>query len=156
MSGSRSRRPGRVACAALVLAAAACGGSGSPAGTPPAPAAPPAGAGANTATAADFAGQPAARAEELFVGRFPGVRVLRLSDGSLAIRVRGAGAFQGGGEPLYVVDGTPMDTNAGGGLAGVNPYDIARIQVLKDIAQTSFYGVRGANGVVLITTKRRQ
>ena len=155
MSGSRSLRSGRRACAALVLlAAAACGGSGGAAGTPPAPAA--GGADASTATAADWEGQSASRAEELFVGRFPGVRVLRLADGSLAIRVRGAGTFQGGGEPLYVVDGTPIEPGPGGGLSGLNPHDIAKIQVLKDVAQTSFYGVRGANGVVLITTKRRR
>ena len=104
-----------------------------------------------TATSDDWAGSTPARAEELFAGRFPGVRVVS-APGGLSIRIRGQATINGDGAPLYVVDGFPMEpTN---GLLSINPSDIQKIEVLKDIGQTAYYGVRGANGVVLITTKR--
>jgi TonB-dependent SusC/RagA subfamily outer membrane receptor len=62
-------------------------------------------------------------------------------------------SFYGSSEPLYVIDGTPVQTTSDQGLAFLNPADIAQIEVLKDAAQTALYGVQGANGVVLITTK---
>ena len=92
--------------------------------------------------------------EEVMAGRFAGVRVMRVP-GGMVIRIREAGTVNGSGEPLYVVDGMPLQPGPGG-LLFLNPDDIARIEVLKDIGATSLYGVRGANGVVLITTKRRQ
>ncbi|PYP81348.1 MAG: hypothetical protein DMD25_01790, partial [Gemmatimonadetes bacterium] len=49
----------------------------------------------------------------------------------------------------------PVEAAAGGALRGINPHDIASIQVLKDPAETAMYGVRGANGVIVIKTKRR-
>jgi TonB-dependent SusC/RagA subfamily outer membrane receptor len=70
----------------------------------------------------------------------------------MSIRIRGASSIYGDNAPLFVVDGMPMD--APNGLISINPQDVAKIEVLKDIGQTSYYGVRGANGVVLITTKR--
>lgn len=93
------------------------------------------------------------RVEELFVGRFAGVRVFHHPGGGIAIRIRGESSIYGGNEPLYVIDGMPMESGSGGTLAGLNPADIRRIEVLKDIGSTAFYGVRGANGVVLITTR---
>ncbi|WP_442794846.1 SusC/RagA family TonB-linked outer membrane protein [Pelobium manganitolerans] len=66
------------------------------------------------------------------------------------IRVRGNRSFSASNEPLYVVDGIPLTF---GGIEAINPHDIETIDVLKDAASTAIYGSRGANGVVLITTK---
>ena len=92
--------------------------------------------------------------EELLTGRFAGVRVLRLPNGGVAVRIRGGTSVVGSNEPLYVVDGLPIEPGPGGALTGINPSDITKIEVLKDIGSTSLYGVRGANGVVLISTRR--
>jgi TonB-dependent SusC/RagA subfamily outer membrane receptor len=97
-----------------------------------------------------------ARVEEL-LHRVPGVRVYRTADGDYAIRIRGAQSFTGSSEPLLVLDGVPL--RAGGlmsALAGIHPMDIGRIDVLKDAGATAIYGSQGANGVILITTKRRR
>ncbi|NIS21137.1 MAG: TonB-dependent receptor plug domain-containing protein, partial [Thermoplasmata archaeon] len=98
----------------------------------------------------------------------PGVLVTSLDGAPGAgfdIRVRGQGSITAGSEPLYVVDGVPLFNSAdantevdNGGrtanaLASLNPNDIESIVVLKDAASTAIYGSRGANGVVLITTK---
>jgi TonB-dependent starch-binding outer membrane protein SusC len=92
--------------------------------------------------------------EELIQGRFAGVQVIRLAGGGFSLRIRGAGSFTSGNEPLYVVDGIALPPAPGGALVGVDPRDIERIEVLKDVSATSSYGVRGANGVILIKTKR--
>jgi TonB-dependent SusC/RagA subfamily outer membrane receptor len=92
--------------------------------------------------------------EELIQGRFAGVQVIRLPGGGFSLRIRGAGSFVSGNEPLYIVDGIMLPPAPGGALIGVDPRDIERIEVLKDAAATSSYGVRGANGVILIRTKR--
>lgn len=94
------------------------------------------------------------RIEELLEG-LPGVEVRRSSGGGYSVRIRGAGgSFMSGEEPLFVVDGVPLDGSAGRNLAWLNPADVERISVLKDPSQTSLYGVRGANGVIVITTKK--
>ena len=67
-----------------------------------------------------------------------------------SIRIRGIGSINAGSNPLYVVDGMPFD----GELATLNPSDIENISVLKDATATALYGSRGANGVVMITTKK--
>lgn len=93
--------------------------------------------------------------EELIAGRIPGVQVLRGVNGGFSLRIRGGtSSIHGNNEPLYVVDGMPVQNTAGRGLDWLNPNDIAWIEVLKDASTLSQYGVRGANGVVLITTKR--
>jgi TonB-dependent starch-binding outer membrane protein SusC len=92
--------------------------------------------------------------EELIQGRFSGVEVVRLTSGGFSLRIRGAGSFMSSGEPLYVLDGIALPPAPGGALVGVAPHDIDRIEVLKDASATSLYGVRGANGVILIKTKR--
>jgi TonB-dependent SusC/RagA subfamily outer membrane receptor len=107
----------------------------------------------NVATDKEWSGQMAAQPEELFEGRFPGVQVLRLPEG-IAVRIRGSSSVMGDQEPLYVLDGITIDPGPGGALVGINPADIERIEVLKDISSTSLYGVRGANGVILIRTRR--
>jgi TonB-dependent SusC/RagA subfamily outer membrane receptor len=91
--------------------------------------------------------------EELFVGRFPGVTVTRVP-GGIAVRIREGSTIMGSGEPLFVIDGQAIEAAPGGALVGINPADIQKIEVLKDIGSTAQYGVRGANGVILITTKK--
>lgn len=106
----------------------------------------------NTVDASQFELQPVARVEELFVGRFPGVQVYTV-DGQVKLQIRGVSTLNGDTEPLILVDGQPL-TPGSGGLIGLNPRDIQKIQVLKDAVSIAEYGVRGANGVVRITTKR--
>ncbi len=114
---------------------------------------------------------PAASFQEALQGQTPGVQVMS-RDGApgagFSIRVRGIGSINASNEPLYVVDGIPItassasvsttDFDNGGRsanpLAALNTNDIENIVVLKDAASTSIYGARGANGVVLITTKQ--
>ena len=107
-----------------------------------------------SATASDFGKIRARQVEELMLGRFAGVQVLQTQTGGFTIRIRGVSTFVGNSEPLYVVDGVPVQVAPGRGIDWLNTGDIARIDVLKDAASTSAYGMRGANGVVLITTKR--
>jgi TonB-dependent SusC/RagA subfamily outer membrane receptor len=108
---------------------------------------------ANTATDSQWVGQNATRVEELFAGRFPGVEVWRVP-GGLSVRIRGSTSVMASNEPLYVIDGMTIDPGPGGALVGLNPADIQSIEVLKDAGSTAMYGVRGANGVILIKTKR--
>jgi TonB-dependent SusC/RagA subfamily outer membrane receptor len=70
------------------------------------------------------------------------------------VRIGGPTSFMLSSEPLYVVDGVPVDAGPNGTLNWLNPLDIASITVLKYGASTAIYGVRGANGVIVITTKR--
>ena len=159
MVQGRMERSIRAACAALVgVLAVGCAGGKKPETAPaPATATSTSARGATaeerarTATAEDWQGQSNARVEELFAGRFPGVRV-QSAQGGIIVRIRGASSINGDGAPLYVVDGLPID--APNGLLSISPSDVAKIEVLKDISQTAYYGVRGANGVVLISTKR--
>ena len=92
--------------------------------------------------------------EDVFAGRFPGVIATRTGNGALQIRIRGgSNSFYSSEEPLYVVDGTPLPDGSRGILM-LTPTDIERIEVLKNPNETAIYGIRGANGVVKITTKR--
>lgn len=102
----------------------------------------------------DLQGRPAVNFLELLEGRVAGVQVVRNAGGGVSFRIRGPTTFYGSNEPLYVVDGMPVVVVPGRGLEWLNPSDIARIEILKDASTTSMYGVRGANGVVLITTRR--
>ena len=92
--------------------------------------------------------------EQMLAGRVAGVTVRRAADGSIAVRIRGTSSTYANQEPLYVVDGVPLTPGPGGALLGVNPHDIESIHVLKNAADVSMYGSRGANGVIVITTKR--
>ena len=96
------------------------------------------------------------RVEEMIAGRLPGVDGRRLPNGEYAIRIRGVNSLGWSGEePLVVVDGMPTTFNGlGSVMAGIMPGDVQRIEVLKDPAMLSIYGSRGANGVIVITTKR--
>jgi TonB-dependent SusC/RagA subfamily outer membrane receptor len=104
--------------------------------------------------ARDLENRKATHVAELLEGRFPGVDVIRTSDGGFSVRIRGRGSFLGDGEPLYVIDGLAVEVPAGYGMTWLNPADISRIDVLKDGASTALYGSRGGNGVIVITTKR--
>jgi TonB-linked SusC/RagA family outer membrane protein len=104
---------------------------------------------------------PVASADAAIQGRLSGVQVTSV-DGTpgspVAIRVRGVGTV-GNTQPLYVIDGIPVGRNSGNiinPLSTINPNDIESISVLKDASASAVYGVRAANGVVLITTKRGQ
>jgi TonB-linked SusC/RagA family outer membrane protein len=103
-------------------------------------------------TAKEIEERPVNRIENALVGQMPGVYVQTTSGepgAELQIRVRGAASINANTEPLYVVDGVPVDN-----LRGINPTDVASIDVLKDAASAAIYGSRGNNGVVLVTTKR--
>ncbi len=109
-------------------------------------------AGSVTRIDPDETGYPTAQTiEELLIGRVPGLQLMVI-DGRPEIVIRGINSFQGPHAPLYVVDGITM--TGAGGLNGVVPSDVESIEVLKDAASTAIYGSRGANGVILITTKR--
>jgi TonB-dependent SusC/RagA subfamily outer membrane receptor len=110
--------------------------------------------GRRTVTAEDIERNPGRPIEEVLASRFPGVSVVRSPDGGLSIRIRGATSITGSNEPLYVIDGVPIEPGPGGALFGINPHDIESIEVLKDAASTTMYGVRGANGVIVIKTKQ--
>ena len=98
--------------------------------------------------------RPMARAEQALQGQLAGVSV-RITNSEPGadpeIRVRGAASISAGNNPLYVIDGVPQDS-----MTGINPNDIASIEVLKDAASAAIYGSRGSNGVVIVTTKTGQ
>jgi TonB-dependent SusC/RagA subfamily outer membrane receptor len=92
--------------------------------------------------------------EKVLQGRVSGVVVTSSPDGGISVRIRGASSFSGNSEPLYVIDGVPITPGPGGSLSGLSPYDIESIKVLKDPAELTMYGSRGANGVIVIKTKK--
>ncbi|MEN3323236.1 TonB-dependent receptor [Mariniflexile soesokkakense] len=99
--------------------------------------------------------RPLVRLDQALVGQLSGVRVKQTSGvpgAGFQIQIRGTGSINASNEPLYVVDGFPLDTD--GQPSNLNPNDIETIQVLKDASSTAIYGSRGSNGVVLITTKQ--
>ncbi|MBE7179109.1 MAG: SusC/RagA family TonB-linked outer membrane protein, partial [Mucilaginibacter polytrichastri] len=112
---------------------------------------------------------PAASFDKVLQGSVPGVQVTQASGApgaATSVRIRGGNSINGGNEPLYVIDGFPIyndnatvNTGALSGaplnaLSTINTSDIESIEVLKDASATAIYGSRGANGVVIITTKR--
>ncbi|WP_293689563.1 MULTISPECIES: TonB-dependent receptor [unclassified Spirosoma] len=104
--------------------------------------------------AKDLNAYPATNVLQALSGRAAGVQVLQNTGapgGSVSVRIRGTNSIQGSNEPLYVVDGFPL---SGSNPTVLNNADIENIEILKDASATAIYGSRGANGVVLITTKR--
>ncbi len=126
---------------------------------------------------------PSASFDQLLQGRVPGAQIVQTSGapgGNVNVIIRGVSSITGGNSPLYVVDGYAVGTGGGGSdlsnfasssysasaiagsssttmvnpLSTINPADIESIQILKDASATAIYGSRGANGVVIITTKR--
>jgi TonB-dependent SusC/RagA subfamily outer membrane receptor len=106
-----------------------------------------------TVTADDMARTPDQSIERMLQARVPGVLITRTPDGWLSVRIRGATTINGTTEPLYIIDGLPIQAGSGGSLVGINPNDIASIEVLKDAADLAFYGIRGSNGVIIVKTK---
>lgn len=100
----------------------------------------------------DFDQRPLTRVDQAMAGKLPGVQVQEVSGSPgrpMNVKVRGVSSISNSNAPLYVVDGFPVSS----GLDNINPSDIESIEVLKDAASAAIYGSRGANGVVLITTK---
>lgn len=106
----------------------------------------------NTLEAEDLEGRYITRVQEMLRGQVAGVDV-RDSPRGLVIRIRGASSFYANSDPLFVIDGLPIELGAGDALTGINPRDVESIRVLKNASETALYGSRGANGVILITTK---
>ncbi|MBL7859348.1 MAG: TonB-dependent receptor [Cyclobacteriaceae bacterium] len=111
--------------------------------------------------------QPISSIDRALQGAIAGVQVTQTSGqpgGGVSIRIRGGSSIQGGNEPLYVIDGFPVYNAAStsGAISGatinplssINPSDIESIDILKDASATAIYGSRGANGVIIITTKK--
>jgi TonB-linked SusC/RagA family outer membrane protein len=97
---------------------------------------------------------PTARVDQAIQGRAPGVFIMNTDGspgGNTFIRIRGNNSIYGGNDPLVIVDGLQ-----GASLNQINPNDIASLEILKDASATAIYGSRGANGVILITTKLGQ
>jgi iron complex outermembrane receptor protein len=99
--------------------------------------------------------------EQLIQGKVAGVNVTSSTGepgASINISVRGPGGVRSGSTPLFVIDGLPLDNSGTGGagnpLSFINPQDIESMDVLKDASATAIYGARGANGVIIITTKK--
>ena len=116
----------------------------------------PAPAGAATVTADQIQQSGGDPIEKLLMNHSPGVWVGRSSDGGIAVRIRGGTSLMGNNEPLYIVDGSPFLPGPNGALTGINPYDIESIKVLKEAADLTMYGVRGANGVIIVKTKQKR
>jgi TonB-linked SusC/RagA family outer membrane protein len=119
--------------------------------------------------AEDLKAVPATSFDQAMQGRAAGVQVTQTSGkpgAEASIRIRGTSSINAGNEPLYVIDGLLVSSDGGdmttgvtlgpriGALSAINPNDIESIEILKDASATAIYGSRGANGVVLITTKR--
>ena len=108
----------------------------------------------------DLQDLPVASVDQALAGQVAGVQVQQTSGapgGGVSIRVRGVGSISADTEPLYVIDGFPVDRNFNNNvspLSQLNPNDIESIEILKDAAAAAIYGSRGSNGVVLITTKK--
>ncbi len=110
--------------------------------------------------------RPVTKVDQALIGQMAGVRVQQTSGlpgKGFSIQVRGTGSIGANNEPLYVIDGFPLEVSSqstsgsysgGNPLSSLNPNDIETIQVLKDAAAASIYGSRGSNGVVIITTKK--
>lgn len=123
--------------------------------------------------AADLNSGSVPNVDQLLIGKMAGVQINQNSGepgGGVNVRIRGASSINAGNEPLYVIDGMPIDNSpaiSGSGAGGIatnrnarnplnmiNPNDIESVEVLKDASATAIYGSRGANGVIMITTKK--
>lgn len=102
-------------------------------------------------SADDIAAIPVSSATEALTGKLPGVNITTTEgspDADIKIRVRGGGSLSQDNSPLYIVDGFPVSS-----ISDIAPSEIKSIDVLKDASSTAIYGARGANGVIIVTTK---
>lgn len=116
-------------------------------------------------SAEDMETSPGATINSALQGKIPGMQIVTSSGepgAGSSIQIRGASSINGGSEPLYIIDGVPVESNniasidgdaTFSPMASINPSDIESIEVLKDAASGAIYGSRAANGVVIITTK---
>lgn len=105
-------------------------------------------------TGKDLAKMPVNNVTEALQGKLPGVNVVSgdgRPDASVSIRVRGGGSITQSNDPLFVVDGFPVSS-----ISDIPASEIESIDVLKDASSTAIYGARGANGVILVTTKKAE
>ena len=105
-------------------------------------------------TAEDLEKHPNEPIEKVLERKVPGLTVTRTPDGGIGLRIRGVSSFDGkDSPPLYVLDNLRIEPGRDGALLGLDPYDIESIKVLKG-ADAALYGIDGANGVIVITTKK--
>ena len=139
--------------AVFVMLVPGCARSAEQRGGQPEPAAAPAST-RDGLSAEELARAPSVSIEQLLQNKVAGAIITRTEGGGIAIRLRGTSSFTGNNDPLYVIDGVPIQPGPNGSLTGINPYDIASIKVLKDPTDIAMYGSRGANGVIIIKTKK--
>jgi TonB-linked SusC/RagA family outer membrane protein len=120
----------------------------------------------STLSSEEIESQPVSNPLSALEGRVPGLLISQttgMPGGFFNVQIRGQNSISNGNDPLYVVDGVPFPSqllsntnpaNGGSSLNFINPADIDRIDILKDADATAIYGSRGANGVILITTKK--
>lgn len=135
----------------VLLGVTACGGRS---GEPPDGSPEPLGA-VSTVDGDQVGGGGSTDLETLLRGRAPGLQILVGADGSYTFRIRGLHTPNAGQQPLILVDGLEIrPENLRNALAGLTRDDIEKVEVLRDVASTSMYGMRGAGGVIIITTTR--
>lgn len=144
MTATRTRYASMAAAALLALGMAGCGSTTPPEGPEPERDPNP------SILERGELDRTAVTMEELLVGHLPGVEVRRVP-GGLSVLIRGLSSFSTSNEALIIIDGVQT---SGTVLAGVNPEDVQRVEVIKDGA-AALYGLRGANGVLIVTTRRR-
>src|SRR6266550_4705934 len=105
-------------------------------------------------TADDIRRSPGQSLEEMLIARVPGLTLMRSADGHAVMQLRGPNTFLGSEELLVVLNGIALGPTARGNLGVIDVHDIENVQVLRDAAATSLYGMRGANGVIVIRTKQ--
>jgi len=123
-----------------------------------------------TVTAKEISEQPVSNVLQALEGKVPGLVITQATGapgGSFTVQIRGQNSLSQGSDPLYIIDGVPFDSqlpfqllnsalHGGNPLNFINPYDIEKVEVLKDADATAIYGSRASNGVILITTKKGQ
>lgn len=99
--------------------------------------------------------------DQVLQGRAAGVLMIQnngMPGGGASVQIRGLNSINGTNEPIYIIDGVTISGNTGtdtdNALSSINPSDIESMEVLKDASATAIYGANGANGVIIITTKR--
>lgn len=108
----------------------------------------------SSVTSKTIEGRPNASIIQTLQGQVPGLNIMTGSGqpgATSQVTLRGLGSINGSTEPLYIIDGIPMSSNR---FRSLNPNEIDRVDILKDAGATAIYGNRGANGVIVITTKR--
>ena len=108
---------------------------------------------ANTITGEEARRNTAVRLSDLIQQRVPGITLTETAGGHVKVRLRGVTSFTSHNQPLFVVDDIPVDPEPDGTLPGVTVSEIDSIKVFKDPADTSRWGMRGSNGVIVVKTK---